>query len=103
MSGSLDEDETGVVGMRQEQWLSQNGLEGSAEVLAVTATGRLYNQDPVVNLTVKIQPAMIAVAFETTGKIILDGAARLQVGDKIKVKYNPADPTQFIVLPKKVL
>jgi hypothetical protein len=100
MNDGMDNELAGVVGMRQQQWLNQNGLEGSAEVLAMTATGRLHNQDPVVNLTVKIQPAMIAVAFETTGKIILSRAASLRVGDLIKVKYNPANPTQFIVLTK---
>jgi hypothetical protein len=76
-------------------------LEGAAEVLSIADTDMMYNLDPVVTLTVKIQPAMIAVAFETTGKIILSRPASLRVGDRIKVKYNPANPTQFIVLPKK--
>jgi hypothetical protein len=100
MNIGMDNELAGAVGMRQQQWLKQNGLEGTAEVLAIAASGIVYNLDPVVTLSVKIQPARIAVAFETTGKIILSRAASLQVGDRIKVKYNPANPTEFIVLPK---
>lgn len=83
---------------RPQQWLVQNGLDGTAEVLSITETGTLANMNPVVMLTVKIQPAMIAVAFETTGKTTVSKDAFPRVGDRIKVKYNPADPTQFVMV-----
>ncbi len=41
----------------------QNRLEGTAEVFSIAATGIEYNLDPVITLTLKIQPAMIALAF----------------------------------------
>jgi hypothetical protein len=85
--------------------LSQWGLpaQGTAKVFCIAATGIEYNLDPVVTLTLKIQPARIAVAFETTGKIILSRAAGLRVDDNIKVKYNPANSTRFIVYPQNGL
>ena len=69
-----------------------------AEVLSVKDTGTLFMMDPVVTLTLKIQPIMIAVAFETTGKTVIARAAMPRVGDRIKIKYNPANPTQFVVV-----
>jgi hypothetical protein len=98
LNGAMDDRNAAWVGMRPQQWLAQNGLEGSAEVLSIADTGTLFNQDPVVMLTVKIQPAMIAVAFETTGIVKVSKDAMPRAGEKIKIRYNPANPTQFIVL-----
>ena len=98
MNSSLDQGQSALGGIRQQQWLEQNGLEGTAEVLAIADTGTMFNKDPVIFLTLNIQPARIAVAFETTGKAIVSRAAMPRVGDRIKVKYNPADPTQFVVV-----
>jgi hypothetical protein len=98
MSEAMNEGQSTSGGLRQQQWLAQNGFEGMAEVLSVIDTGTLFNMEPVVSLTLKIQPAMIAMAFETTGKTVLSRAAILRVGDRIKIKYNPANPTQFVVI-----
>ncbi len=95
---SMDQGQASLSSIRPRQWLAQNGLDGTAEVLSVMETGTLVDMDPVVILSVKIQPAMIAAAFETTGKTAVPRSASLRVGDRIKVKYNPADPTQFAVV-----
>ena len=84
--------------LNQQQWLAINGLDATAEVLAITDTGTLINMNPVVLLTLKIQPAMIAAEFKTTGKTMVSRMAVPRVGDKLKLKYNPANPTQFIVM-----
>ena len=98
INGTLDQGQTDMSGMRQQQWLAQNGFEGTAEVISISDTGTFFNMDPVFILTVKIQPAMIAVAFQTTGKINISRVAIPMVGDNIKIKYNPTNPTQFVVL-----
>ena len=98
MNGDLNFGEAASDGIRQKQWLAQNGFEGMAEVLSVKDTGTLFNMEPVVILTLKIQPVMIAVAFETTGKTVIARADMPRVGDRIKIKYNPANPTQFVVV-----
>jgi hypothetical protein len=67
-NGTSDAREAGWSGMRQQQWLAQNGFEGTAEVISISDTGILFNTDPVFMLTLKIQPVMIAVPFETSGK-----------------------------------
>jgi hypothetical protein len=100
MNGDPNFGEAASDGLRQQLWLAQNGFEGMADVLSVKDTGTLFNQDRVVTLTLKIQPVMIAVAFETTGKTVISGAAIPQVGERIKIKYNPANPTQFVVVGK---
>jgi hypothetical protein len=98
MNSSLDQGQSALDGLQQLQWLTRNGLDGTAEVLAITETGRLVNMNPVFMLSVKVQPAMIAVAFETNGQAMVSRFAIPHVGDKLKIKYNPADPTQFVVL-----
>ena len=94
----MDQGQTALGGIRQQQWLTQNGLDATAEVISIKDTGTMFKMDPVVMLTVKIQPAMIAVAFETTGRTTVSRAAFPHAGDRIKIRYNPANPTQFVVL-----
>jgi hypothetical protein len=84
--------------LNQQHWLALNGLDATAEVLAITDTGILIDMDPVVILTLKVQPAMIAAEFKITGKTMVSRMAVPRVGDKLKLKYNPANPTQFIVM-----
>jgi hypothetical protein len=98
MNSSSDQDQAALGGIRQQQWLSQNGLEGTAEVLSIIDTGTSFKQEAVFILTLKIQPARIALAFETTGKMVVSRVAAPRVGDRIKVKYNPANPTQFVAI-----
>jgi hypothetical protein len=85
-------------GFHSQHWLVQNGLDASAVVLAITDTGTQFNLDSVVLLTLKVQPARIAADFKTTGKTTVSRLAVPRTGDTIKIKYNPANPTQFIVL-----
>jgi hypothetical protein len=84
--------------LNQQHWLALNGLDATAEVLAITDTAILINMNPVVVLTLKVQPAMIAAEFKVTGKAMVSRMAIPRVGDKLKLKYNPANPTQFIVM-----
>ena len=84
--------------LNQQQWLALNGLDATAEVLAITDTGTLIDMNPVLLLTLKVQPAMIAAEFKTTGKTMVSRMAVPRVGDKLKLKYNPANQTQFIVM-----
>ena len=97
-NGALDRGQISSGGVRQMQWLTQNGLDATAEVISITDTGTFYNFDPVVMITVRIQPAMIAVAFETTGRTTVSKATFPHAGDRIKIRYNPANPTQFVML-----
>lgn len=84
--------------VNQQHWLELNGLDATAEVLAITDTGTQIGVNPVLLLTLKVQPAMIATDFKTTGKSVVPRLAIPHVGDTLKLKYNPANPAQFIIL-----
>ncbi len=43
--------------LNQQHWLALNGLDATAEVLAITDTDTLIDTNPVVLLTLKVQPA----------------------------------------------
>jgi hypothetical protein len=97
MNGSMDQAQTALNGMSQTNWLTQNGLEASAEVLSVADTGATVNMNPVVTLKLKITP-MAGVPFETMGNTMVSRIAVPRIGDTVKIKYHPADPSQFVVL-----
>ena len=83
------------------QWTAQMGLEGNAEVLSIEDTGKLINYNPVVKMKLKVTPTMMggAIPFEiTTAETMVSKVAIPRVGDTIKIKYSPADPTQIVVL-----
>jgi hypothetical protein len=54
--------------------------------------------NPVVVLKLKVMPMVGGMEFETTGQSMVSKIAIPRVGDKIKIKYNPADPSQIVVM-----
>ena len=97
MNQSLDMGKNAVAGVEQMQALMQNGLDGTAEVVSIADTGAMVNYNPVVLLQLKVTPASGAV-FDTTGQTMVSKIAVPRVGDKIKIKFDPADKTKFVVL-----
>ena len=98
VNASLDKGRIAIQGIKQQQWLAQYGLDATAEIIFMADTGTLVNMNHVVEFTLKVQPARIAAEFETTGITMVPRASIPHVGEHVKVKYNPADPTQFIFL-----
>jgi hypothetical protein len=98
MNTTMDAGQAALDGVKQQQWLAQSGLDATADVVAIADTGTLINMNPVVMLSLKVQPAIGGAAFDTTGQSMVSKIAIPRVGDKIKIKYNPADPTQFVVM-----
>src|SRR5689334_230210 len=97
MNQGLDMGKGAVAGMEQSQMLAQTGLDAIAEVVSIQNMGMMINNNPVVMLTLKAQPS-VGPAFETTGQSVVSLVAIPRVGDKIKIKYNPADPSQILVV-----
>jgi hypothetical protein len=98
MNSAMDKGQAAIDMQQQGQWLAQSGLEASAEVLSIQDTGTLINMNPVVILKLKVMPMIGGVEFETTGQSMVSKIAIPRVGDKIKIKYNPADPSQIVVM-----
>jgi len=86
-----------IAGMEQSQALMQNGADGVAEVLGIQDTGMMINYNPVVLLTLNVL-ATDGSHFQTTGQSMVSKIAVPRVGDNIRIKYNPEDKTQLVVV-----
>jgi len=98
MNSAMDQGQAAVDGVNEMNWVAQNGLEASAEVLSVADTGATINMNPVVELKLKVTPTAGPV-FETTARTMVSRIAVPRKGDKIGIKYNPMDTTQIFVMP----
>ena len=98
MNSAMDQGQAAMDGVNQMNWVAQYGYEATAEVLAVADTGATVNMNPVVELKLTVTPAAGA-AFGTTARTMVSRIAVPRKGDKLHIKYNPADATQIFVMP----
>jgi hypothetical protein len=98
MNTAMDQGQAAIDNINQVNWVAQNGLDASADVLSVMDTGATINMNPVVELKLHIIPASGA-AFEATARTMVSRIAVPRKGDKINIKYNPANVSQIFVLP----
>jgi hypothetical protein len=96
MNGAMDQGQAALDGLQQQQWLAQNGSDGTAEVIMVQDTGATVNMNPVVVIQMKVTPASGA-AFDVTTQTMVSRIAVPRAGDKVKIKYNPANPQQVAI------
>ena len=97
MNSAMNQGQSALDGLQEQQWLAQNGLEATAEVVMVQDTGSTVNMNPVVVIQMKVTPAAGA-PFDLTTQTMVSRIAVPRAGDKIKIKYNPANPQQVAVL-----
>ena len=96
MNSAMDQGQAALDGLQQQQWLAQNGLDATAEVVMVQDTGATVNMNPVVVIQMKVTPAAGA-PFDLTTQTMVSRIAVPRAGDKIKIKYNPANPQQVAI------
>jgi hypothetical protein len=77
--------------------LSQTGMGATAEVLSIADTGALINFNPVVKMRLNVTP-MYGPAFQVDAETAVSKIAIPRVGDKINIKYNPANTSQVLVI-----
>jgi hypothetical protein len=87
-----------MAGMEQAQALMESGATATAEVLGIQDTGMMVNYNPVVVLTLKVTPADGGAEFHTAGQSMVSKIAVPRIGDKINIKYDPANPSQLVVV-----
>lgn len=97
MNAGLEMSKNAVNTYDMSNYLAQNGMQGTAEVLGIEDTGTLINYNPVVRLKLMVTPSYGA-AFEANGESVVSKIAIPRVGDKINIKYNPNDTKQFVVV-----
>src|SRR5512141_3503186 len=96
MNNAMDQGQTAIDGVNQMNWVAQYGLDATAEVLSVADTGATINMNPVVEM--KLNVTSVMGTFETTtARTMVSRIAVPRTGDRINIKYNPADPTQIFV------
>ncbi len=99
MNGAMDQGQAAIDMQKNGGMLAMTGVEGSAEVVAIEDTGTLINMNPVVRLTLKVTPSVPGLAaFETIGQSVVSKIAIPRKGDTIKIKYNVANPAEFVVM-----
>lgn len=96
-NSALGDAQNAIDGIQSGQMVAQTGLEATAEVTAIQDTGATINDNPMVMLSVKVT-TMMGTQFDTTGRVMVSRLAIPRVGDKIKIKYNPVDPTQIAIV-----
>jgi hypothetical protein len=99
MNSAMDQGQAAIDMQKSGNMLAMTGMDATAEVMAIEDTGALINMNPVVKLTLKVTPAMGMPGFDTVGETTVSKIAIPRKGDTIKIKYNMADPKQFVVLP----
>lgn len=73
------------------------GSPAKATVLKIEDTGSLVNFNPVVVLTLKVQPPDV-VGFETTITTPVSKIAVPRVNDVIDIKYNPHNHSEIAIV-----
>ena len=97
MNNAMNKGQAALDMQKSGQWIAQAGMDATAEVLSIQDTGTLINMNPVVVLQLKVQPT-VGAEFTTTAQTPVSKIAIPRVGDKIKIKYNPANPSQIAVV-----
>lgn len=76
--------------------LAKTGFEADAELLGFRKTGLYVNKKPQVKMRVKVKA--ITGSFTSEAREILShfDLSELQVGSRLKVKYNPDNPAEVM-------
>jgi DNA-directed RNA polymerase subunit RPC12/RpoP len=86
----LSQSQADFTSPQHQQWLLQNGADAVARVESVEDTDYIENMNPVVVIDLWVTPASGA-PYGTTIPLNIPRTAIPRVGDKFKVKYNPAE------------
>ena len=96
MNNAMDQGQAAIDGVNQMNWIAQYGLDATAEVLSVADTGATINMNPVVEIKLNVT-SPYGQTFQTTTRTMVSRIAVPRIGDKLNIKYNPADTTQVFV------
>ncbi len=99
MNNVMDQGQAAMDMQKNGNMLAMSGLPATAEVVAIADTGASVNDNPIVKLSLKVTPSVGGMApFETTGQTMVSKIAIPRKGDKINIKYNMANPSEFVVI-----
>jgi len=83
---------------KREQEILLNGYPGKATIMDLQDTGWTVNDNPMVRMTLDIQPE-VGAKFQVQVKAMVSRLAIPRVGDSFPVKYDPNDPGKVVIVP----
>jgi len=84
---------------KRDQEILLNGYPGKATIVGIQDTGWTINDNPMIKMTLSIQPEM-GSAFEVLVKATVSRIAIPRVGDTFPVKYDPNNPGKVVIVPE---
>ncbi|HYO89219.1 MAG TPA: DUF3592 domain-containing protein [Candidatus Limnocylindrales bacterium] len=87
-------------GGKDAQRIAANGVAGQGRILGVRQTGTYINNNPVADIMLEIHPANGQPPYQTTVRrtVSLFQISQFQQGSVLPVKFDPADPSQVVLL-----
>jgi len=84
---------------REERQLLETGTDATAEILSLKDTGDRINENPVVEIAVKVQPegGEPYSATISTALSVVD-LQNYRAGVKVRVRYDPSDPSKVALV-----
>ncbi len=99
MNNVMDQGQAAMDMQKNGNMLAMSGLPATAEVVSIKDTGASINDNPVVEMSLKVTPSVGGMApFETTGQTMVSKIAIPRKGEKINIKYNVQNPSEFVVV-----
>lgn len=98
MNSAIGQGNQALNSMDKAKEIAQTGADATAEVLSVQDTGATVNMNPVLVLTLKITPASGGADIQTAAQLMVPRISIPRAGDKLKIKYNPANPSEIAIL-----
>jgi len=86
---------------KREQEILLNGYPGKATIVGLEDTGWTINDNPMVKMTLSIQPEVGSV-FEVQVKATVSRIAIPKVGDTFPIKYDPNDQSKVVIVPPEL-
>lgn len=80
--------------------IATTGMHGQGRILAVRQTSVMINNQPVVDIDLEVHPANSQPPYRTTVRrvVSLFQIAQFQQGAVLPLKFDPADPSQVVLL-----
>jgi nitrate/nitrite transporter NarK len=85
---------------KQEQWLLTYGTPAKATVTGLADTGTTINDNPLVKLTMQIEPDF-GSEFTATLEVLVSRLNIPRVGDVLHVRYDPQKPSVMMIVPEQ--
>jgi hypothetical protein len=83
---------------KRDREILLNGYPGKATIVGLQDTGWTVNDNPMIKMTLDIQPE-VGAAFRVEVKAMVSRLAIPKVGDTFPVKYDPNDPGKVVIVP----